>query len=172
MESGFMQVVVADTMKKRPFIAILCMHKMQTRAISLRYGGYKSQSLSSMQAAIHVPMYPQQQFNYLHHHCHPQLSLSFENIERVPGGGDRFRYSIDVILTVYLGEHGNMRSATYIHPYVDGDGKSLLMCTKDRQTFPPIETPAIPPPAMPATPQLKISSTGRILHSTRKVQFL
>jgi hypothetical protein len=62
--------------------------------------------------------------------------------------------SIDVILTVCLGEHGNMRSATYIHPYVDGDGKSLLMCTKDRQTFPPIETPAIPPPAMPATPQL------------------
>jgi hypothetical protein len=126
--------------------------------------------------------------------------------------------SIDVILTVCLGEHGNMRSATYIHPYVDGDGKSLLMCTKDRQTFPPIETPAIPPPAMPATPQLvnqisnnhcisfvelthglfsiipfcmyflhvmlsstihtsngelqKISSTGRILHSTRRVQFL
>jgi hypothetical protein len=38
--------------------------------------------------------------------------------------------------------------------YVDGDGKSLLMCTEDRQTFPPIETPAIPPPAMPATPQL------------------
>ncbi len=30
------------------------------------------------QATIHVPMYPQQQFNYLHHHCHPQLSLSFE----------------------------------------------------------------------------------------------
>jgi hypothetical protein len=38
--------------------------------------------------------------------------------------------------------------------YVDGDGKSLLMCTEDKQTFPPIETPAIPPPAMPATPQL------------------
>jgi hypothetical protein len=36
--------------------------------------------------------------------------------------------------------------------YVDGDRKSLLMCTKDRQTFPPIETFAIPPPAMPATP--------------------
>ncbi|CAM6041508.1 unnamed protein product [Sphagnum compactum] len=35
MESGFTQMVVADTMKKRPFIAILCMHKMQTRAISL-----------------------------------------------------------------------------------------------------------------------------------------
>lgn len=130
----------------------------------------------------------------------------------------QFADSIDVILTVCLGEHGNMRSATYIHPYVDGDGKSLLMCTKDRQTFPPIETPAIPPPAMPATPQLvdqisnnrcislvelthglfsiipfcmyflhvmlsstihtsngelqKISSTGRILHSTRRVQFL
>ncbi len=40
MESGFMQMVVADTMKKRPFIAILCMHKMQTRAISLGYGGF------------------------------------------------------------------------------------------------------------------------------------
>ncbi len=62
--------------------------------------------------------------------------------------------SIDVILTVCLGEHGNMRSATYIHLYADGDGKSLLMCTEDRQTFPPIETPAIPLPAMPATPQL------------------
>ncbi len=126
--------------------------------------------------------------------------------------------SIDVILTVCLGEHGNMRSATYIHPYVDGDGKSLLMCTEDMQTFPPIETPAIPPPAMPAIPQLvdqisnnrcvslvelthglfsislsvctflhvmlssaihtsngelqKISSIGRILHSSRRVQFL
>jgi hypothetical protein len=48
MESGFMQMVVADTMKKRPFIAILCMHKMRTRAISLGYGGCKNQSLSSM----------------------------------------------------------------------------------------------------------------------------
>ncbi|KAH8950928.1 hypothetical protein BDL97_10G110700 [Sphagnum fallax] len=182
------------------------------------YAQDADQSYQPGQAAIHVPMYPQQQFNYLHHHCHPQLSLSFENIEWVPGGGNKFSYSIDVILTVCLGEHGNMRSATYIHPYVDGDGKSLLMCTKDRQTFPPIETPAIPPPAMPATPQLvdqisnnrcislvelthglfsiipfcmyflhvmlsstihtsngelqKISSTGRILHSTRRVQFL
>jgi hypothetical protein len=126
--------------------------------------------------------------------------------------------SIDVILTVCLGEHGNMRNATYIHLYVDGDGKSLLMCTDERQTFPPIETHAIPPPAMPATPQLvdqisnnrcvslvelthglfsislfvstflhvmlsstihtsngklqKIFSTGRILHSSRRVQFL
>jgi hypothetical protein len=34
MESGFMKMVVADTMKKRQFIAILCMHKMRTRAIS------------------------------------------------------------------------------------------------------------------------------------------
>jgi hypothetical protein len=40
MESGFMQMVVADTMKKRPFITILCMHKMETRAISLGYGGF------------------------------------------------------------------------------------------------------------------------------------
>ncbi len=38
--------------------------------------------------------------------------------------------------------------------YVDGDGKSLLMCKEDKQTFPLIETPAIPPPVMPATPQL------------------
>ncbi|CAK9860083.1 unnamed protein product [Sphagnum jensenii] len=163
MESGFMQMVVADTMKKK------AIHH------NFVYAQDADQSYQPGQAAIHVPMYPQQQFNYLHHHCHPQLSLSFESIEWVPGGGNRFSYSFDVILTVCLGEHGNMRSATYIHLYVDGDGKSLLMCTKDRQTFPPIETPAIPPPAMPATPQLvnqKISSTGRILHSTRRVQFL
>ncbi|CAM6000282.1 unnamed protein product [Sphagnum balticum] len=66
------------------------------------YAQDADQSYQPGQAAIHVPMYPQQQFNYLHHHCHPQLSLSFENIEWVPGGGNRFSYNIDVLLTVCL----------------------------------------------------------------------
>ncbi|CAM6017564.1 unnamed protein product [Sphagnum balticum] len=67
------------------------------------------------------------------------------SIEWVPGGGDRFSYSIDVILTVCLGEHGNMRSATYIHP-------STIHTSNDELQ--------------------KISSKGKILHSSRRVQFL
>jgi len=58
-----MQMVVADTMKKRPFIAILCMHKMRTRAISLGYGGCKNQSLSSM-----VKQYVSSESNHLLQH--------------------------------------------------------------------------------------------------------
>jgi hypothetical protein len=77
-----MQMVVADTMKKRPFIAIFCMHKMRTRAISLGYGGYKSQSLSSM-----VKHKPQFMFQCIHssnsntctttatHNCHCLLRI-------------------------------------------------------------------------------------------------
>jgi hypothetical protein len=59
--------------------------------------------------------------------------------------------------------------------YVDGDRKSLLMCTEDKQTFPPIETPAIPPPAMFATPQLVDQiwiQSQQLLYRELKMQFV